>query len=625
MSDAPPDFVAQLRRFLTHRLTRLALCWLLCMAVAVIRWVHAYHCFDSPATNDNSSAAERDRYRVDRNNGHTWIDFGGQYVFGRTAAEGHWRDLYDRDALRRTADAAFPLEKQSPGVQKYHDTPDLIPPDLNPGDVKTDADRLLESMMGDGDEARRNAKLGEVVGAAFAGGTNPLLAAACQADAQNRTDQDLNSQNPTLGRKNLGGPLYPPVHALFYAPLGLIPNSQQAYFLFQLFSIVSVFGSGLAVRALSRGRIWWPVATTVLLLLPGMRPGIDLGQNHAVTMCIVLCGWAIAARASEFGGGMVWGLLAFKPVWGLAFILAPLLLRKWKFVAGTGVAGVCVCLATLPLVGIEGWKEWLAVGKSAADLYNVNENWINLSRDVSGIPRRLAIDFTQPQPKGGEPWLNTLCNALLGGIGLVTAAVGAFGGGTLRRSWRVARVVGPGSAVAYFLRGYGTSYVGLRAGFVLLGGWLCCYRFMYYDAILTGVGLAALLAYPRWTLGGWRAELREANQQRSRRRTFLFVNSFPLSILILLLLTDNVMLYSGNLMTVANEGFTKEVTDPCKATVTKLANDGTPTTVVKTVTTPKQLRVKFDYNQPVETFLVIALWVWCGWRLLRAGDREKRG
>jgi arabinofuranan 3-O-arabinosyltransferase len=624
VSDAPNDILAAVRRFLTHRLTRLTVCWLLCLAAAVARWYHAYHCFDSPPTNDKSSAAEMDRVREDRNNGHTWIDFGGQYVFGRTAVSGHWRELYHRDTLRRTADAAYPIERQSPGVQKYHDKPDTRPPDLKPEDVRPDAERLLRSMMGDDVEDRRNDRLSQVVGAAFSGTAHPLTAAAGLQHADDLVAQDQADEKPVLGRPVIGGPLYPPVHSLYYAPLGLIGDSQLAYFLFQLLSIVTVFVSGLAVRALTRGRVWWPVATTVLFLLPGMRPGIDLGQNHAITLMIVLCGWAVAARCHQFGGGMIWGLLAFKPVWGLAFILAPILLRKWKFVAGTGVAGVGICLATLPFVGVEGWKEWLQVGKSAAALYNIDENWINLSRDVSGIPKRFLLDFTKPKHEIADPNVDLVSNVVLGCIAVTTVLVGAFGGGTLRRMWRVTVRFHPGAAVLYFLRGYGTSYIGLRAGFVLIGGFLSCYRFMYYDSILVAVGLAALLAYPKWALAGWRGELREADQSPARRRTYLFVNSFPFTILVLLLVTDTLILYSGNEIRLANDGFQKLITDPAGGTVTKQADDGTTTSAPKTKWVHRSLTLRFDYNHPVETFFTFALWVWCGWRLLRHGDREKR-
>lgn len=614
------DILVVARRVITHRLTRATAAWLLVLVVAIFRWQHAYHCFDATPTNDESTATERDKRREDGNNGHTWIDFGGQYVFGRTAAEGHWRHLYDRNYLRRTAEASYPIERQSPAVQKYHRTPEKRPPDLEAGDVRTDADSLLRSMMGDDNESHRdNRVLGAWVSATLAGGDHPLAAAAVATLGPDADGRALAAMDEPV----LGGPLYPPVHALFYAPLGHIKDAQLAYFFFQLASVVSVFGSGLAVRVLSNGRVWCSVATLVLLLMPGMRPGLDLGQNQTFTLLIVLGGWAIASRYSEFGGGMVWGLLAFKPVWGLAFILAPLLLRKWKFVSGTAVAGISVCLATLPLVGIEGWQNWWQIGRSAADLYNVDENWINLSRDVSGIPKRLFLDFKKPRAEVGDESVNAMGNGLLVGLGLTTVLVGVFGGGTIPRAWRVARAGGLWAAAEEFALGRTTSYIGLRAAVLLFGGWLCCYRFMYYDSVLIAVGLSALLAHPRWQLAGWRAELREAHQSPARRRVFVFANSVPLTVLIVLLLADNVLLYCGQQVTLQNDHIKKTIPDPGGATVTQTAADGTEETVPKTVTTTRQVKIRFDYNHPVETYLCFALWLWCGWRLVRNGDREK--
>lgn len=652
---APPhDLVAALRWFLTHRLTRVTVCWLACLGLAVTRWLHAYHSFDTPwlteevliddradptareaartqSSNESVSLDEYRRARGDGNNGHTWIDFGGQYVFGRTAATGHWRELYHRDTLRKTAEAAYPLHLNPRSVQMYHDKSER-PTDLGYEGYMPDSGRLLQSMVNDGLEGERNQRLSNVVGAAFSGGSgNPFAAAAGAAVAEEGIKADSKSEKQLLGKPLLGGPLYPPVHAILYAPLGMIPNSQLAYRLFQLLSVLAVFGSGLAVRAISRGRVWWSVATITLFLLPGMRAGIDLGQNHAITLGIVLVGWAVAVRASEFGGGMVWGLLAFKPVWGLAFILAPILLGKWRFVAGTAVAGIALCTATLPLVGVEGWKNWIEVGQSANKTYNTDENWINLSRDLSGVPKRLLVDFSKPRPEGGEPWINAIGIGLQVGVGLLTVVVGlgagrwnwVLNGGPFPRVWRVQRWFKGAAAVEYLRRGYGTSYIGLRAAFVIFGGYLCCYKFMYYDSVLTGLGLAALLAYPRWQLAGWRGELRHLGQSWAARRTFLFVSSVPLIVLALLLLTDNTFLYCGQQVTLANNHFQKPIPDPAGATQTQKADDGTTVTAVKSVWTARQLKMEFGYNYPLETYLIVFLWGWCGWRLVRNGDRER--
>src|SRR5205823_6328402 len=96
-------------------------------------------------------------------------------------------------------------------------------------------------------------------------------------------------------------------------------------------------------------------------------------------------------------GGVVWGLFAFKPVWGLAFFLVPLLSGRWRMCLAMVGTGAALGLLTLPVVGVQTWFDWLQVGREAAGVYNVNENWIHLSRDLQGIPRRLLLDFNLPE------------------------------------------------------------------------------------------------------------------------------------------------------------------------------------------------------------------------------------
>src|SRR5262249_5777543 len=66
-----PESVRQARlvRFLFHPATRYALAWLLALSLGVgyLHW--AWHYFDEPR-------------RADGNNGHTFIDFGGQWLLG---------------------------------------------------------------------------------------------------------------------------------------------------------------------------------------------------------------------------------------------------------------------------------------------------------------------------------------------------------------------------------------------------------------------------------------------------------------------------------------------------------------------------------------------------------------
>src|SRR5262249_3902028 len=142
----------------------------------------------------------------------------------------------------------------------------------------------------------------------------------------------------------------------------------------------------------------------------------DLGQNPTITLAIAIWGWALAVRGYSVAGGMVWGLFAFKPVWGLAFFLVPLLSGRWRFCMTMIATGLGLVVATLPFTGLQTWFDWLAVGKEASALYNVNQNWIMLSRDLHGIPRRILHDFSAPETDRDTALAKTLAWSLWGAV-----------------------------------------------------------------------------------------------------------------------------------------------------------------------------------------------------------------
>jgi len=257
-----------------------------------------------------------------------------------------------------------------------------------------------------------------------------------------------------------------------YAPLALTNDPQAAYRFFQNFSLVLTFTAGLAIRQIARGCIWWPLATLAVLVFPGYRSGLDLAQNQVVTLNILLWGWVLVVRRRDGWAGVVWGLLAFKPIWAVAFLAVPLAMGRWRMLLAMSVTGAAAVLLTLPVVGVQVWLDWLAVGGQATELYSVNENWITLSRDLSGIVRRATVDFTKPLHERDAPAVRTACVAVLLVAVVVTVAV-----------YRLRRAPG--------------NVTGSAAGFLVLGAYLCCYRFMYYDAVLALFPLAVLAAEPR--------------------------------------------------------------------------------------------------------------------------------
>src|SRR5207248_11298840 len=115
--------------------------------------------------------------------------------------------------------------------------------------------------------------------------------------------------------------------------------------------------------------------------------------------------------------------------------------------------------------------DWLAVGKEAAALYSVNQNWINLSRDLHGIPRRMLHDFSAPEAQRDTRLAQTLAWALWGTVFAATVGV-------------------------YLRYADHRRATGVGAAFLFFGAWLTCYRFMYYDALVSALGCAVLFAEP---------------------------------------------------------------------------------------------------------------------------------
>jgi arabinofuranan 3-O-arabinosyltransferase len=470
--------------FLTARRTRAVLAWIALIAAVGHRAGQGWINF-------------RQAERPDGNDGHTSIDFGGQWMMGRLLVTGHGRELYSRARHLEVARAAYRIEREPPNKAIH------------------DADQLVEWYPGPDDDP-------------------------------------------------IGGPLYPPIHAFVMAPLALIPDPYVAYRVGQAVMLGFALLAGLGIRYGTRGRWWWPAASSFVIAFPGCRGAIDLAQNSPLSLALLVWGWALMNRGRPGWGGFLWGLLAFKPVWAVSFLFALLLLRQWRAAAAMAATGAGLVLLTLPFVGVQAWFDWLHIGRLAADMYAVDRNWIFLSRDLFGIPRRMFLTF--PDGLRGE-------NRSIAGIAgwSLWLAVAAT---TCLVVWLTRRRATPPDPLT-----------GPRAGLVLLAAWLCTYRFMYYDALLAAVGVVAILADPRphfrrawWPFATWAAVLAA-----------------------LLLMIENGTAPLNLDVSASIRGL--------KGTVT--AADGS------TRVTAPTFYVATGDEYPWDTVAVFALWVWCGIAVLR--------
>jgi len=419
------------------RAFRYLVAWALCLAAAGVAAYHAW------VNLDNAS-------RPDGNDGHVNIDFGGQYALGRMLVAGHAADLYDRLAQDVVLSAAFPVSDQ------------------DPADPLRDHERLATSFPARFDYRALETLIAPAVPLAA---DSPLGVVALVSALPDETDLAAARRV-----RQLSGPLYPPIHAVVMAPLAVL-RPQAAYRLAQGLNLALVFLVGLGAARWSGGKVWWPVATLLLMLFPGFAGTLNLGQNPLVTLGLLGLGWWLVSVGRPGLGGGVWGLLAFKPVWAVTFFAAALATRRWRLALAMGTAGMLLILATLPLGGVRPWFDWLEVGKLASALYERDTNWVLLSRDVQNLPRRYLLDFP---PAGG---LGTSPHGRLPDVLGVSLWL------TVVATWLVVLVRTPRPG-----------WDGPVGAFTLLGGVLACWHFMYYDAFLAALPVFLLLRDP-WRAG----------------------------------------------------------------------------------------------------------------------------
>jgi len=329
------------------------------------------------------------------------------------------------------------------------------------------------------------------------------------------------------------------------------------------------------------------------MLFPGYQGALGLAQNSVLSLAILAVGWCFVARGRELAGGAVWGLLAYKPVWAAAFILVPLLTRRWRMLAGMVGAGVLFGLATLPVVGMKSWLDWLRVGREAAHGYNVIENWIFLGRDLLGIPRRWLLDFQAEMAVQDRPVAAVL------GWGLWLAVVGATVAVALARRREVRAA-----------DGYGAAFVGI-------GAWASCLHFIYYDVTLAALPVALLLTDPRRFLrpvvlaaAPAPPELAAYYAPRPHCEPPPDPTAIPAGPRSVAVLNSAVLTFVALLILI-------------EQTFNNMAIDATVLIARLPTTGPFPNPLKFSTQQhgtPWETFVLLGLWAYCGARVLRRGS-----
>jgi alpha-1,2-mannosyltransferase len=164
----------------------------------------------------------------------------------------------------------------------------------------------------------------------------------------------------------------PPLFLLLILPFALLPFG-LSYALFQLSSLALLLGA-LPIYAKDRER--WYLFAGAVILCPAAALTVGTGQSSFLTGALFLAGFGLRFTRPILAG-LLLGLLAYKPQFGLMIPIALLAVRQWRVLAGAAIAGSGLVLASVALFGVEPWRDWITFATGSNELY---QNWVATSR-----------------------------------------------------------------------------------------------------------------------------------------------------------------------------------------------------------------------------------------------------
>jgi len=154
--------------------------------------------------------------------------------------------------------------------------------------------------------------------------------------------------------ENSGVPFwpYPPIALFLVAPVGLLPP----FLSYLAWSVATLAVFAASVRSFfgDNRRV------LMLALAPSSCANIILGQTGFVTAALLVGGLAMIDRR-PLVAGLLFGLLAFKPQFGLMLPLALAAARLWKPFAAAALTALAVAAASVAAFGIAAWRSYLTV------------------------------------------------------------------------------------------------------------------------------------------------------------------------------------------------------------------------------------------------------------------------
>ncbi len=181
----------------------------------------------------------------------------------------------------------------------------------------------------------------------------------------------LNDTHPTLQQPLVFRPwVYPPYTLLLVLPFGLV-SWPLSYGGFQLLTFAAM-AFALRQWAPDNRRFWIMLAGVALF--PAAAYNLGAGQNGFLSAALLLGGISLLGPR-PFIAGLLLGVLAYKPQFGLLIPVALVAGGAWRAIGGATVSVTLLIIASLAVPGLAIWQGWLHLFLASGD---APRQWVEL-------------------------------------------------------------------------------------------------------------------------------------------------------------------------------------------------------------------------------------------------------
>ncbi len=152
----------------------------------------------------------------------------------------------------------------------------------------------------------------------------------------------------------------------------------------------------LGLRCLVGWRWTDPVVWLWAITFPAAYYGLILGQNHTVTLVVVVGAGLLLKQGRDMAAGLVLASLFYKPQWGVFLAVMMGLWGHWRVAAGWAAGTVVWVCLSFAVAGTTLMSDWMGVlvGMETGQQNQVetlNQTWRGLIGTVApGLPGRVA-------------------------------------------------------------------------------------------------------------------------------------------------------------------------------------------------------------------------------------------